>query len=232
MTGFPVNQSKPRWLGRSTAALLIALVPVAWASDGSLPPSRFLTQQAPSVPQAQKDAFDWEKPVVSRGLGGRTIVHEDEDDQLRQRYQSGQIAYFFGNHSQALAFWKPLAEQGFADAQASLGWLYQAGLGVERDLAQAHAWYLRAAEQGHAVAQNNLGVMYEKGQGVKADLQRAIAWYRRSAEQGYRFAQYNLATALRRAGEADADAIQRWLRAAAEQGVRQAAEALQAQAHP
>ncbi len=194
-----------------------------WAA-GELPASAFLAEQPAS--EQTDDGFDWERPVVSRGLGGRTVVGAHEDASQRQRYQLGQTAYFFGNHGQAFALWQPLAQQGFADAQASLGWLYQAGLGVGQDLQQALYWYRKAAAQGHAVAQNNLGVMYQQGLGVRSDLAKAIEWYRKSARQGYRFAQFNLADALVRSGSSDQAAIRRWLQAAAEQGVGQAIERL------
>ena len=45
------------------------------------------------------------------------------------------------------------AETGYAEAQASLGFCYQKGLGVPADLAEAKRWYTRAASQGDANAQ-------------------------------------------------------------------------------
>jgi len=211
---------------RMILALWGALFACPLWGAGELPASAFLSEQQAAGGQADEDGFDWDRPVVSRGLGGRTVVDAHENASQRQRYQLGQTAYFFGNHGQAFALWQPLAEQGFADAQASLGWLYQAGLGVQQDLQQALHWYRKAAAQGHAVAQNNLGVMYQQGLGVPSDLARAIDWYRKSARQGYRFAQFNLADALARSGSSDEAVIRRWLRAAAEQGVKQAAERL------
>ena len=76
------------------------------------------------------------------------------------------------------------AEQGVAEAQFNLGWMYANGQGVRQDYAQAVQWYRRAAEQGHAQAQVLLGVMYENGQGVRQDYAQAAQWYRRAKEQG------------------------------------------------
>ena len=76
------------------------------------------------------------------------------------------------------------AEQGNAKAQYNLGVMYDKGLGVRQDYAQAVQWYRRAAEQGHAQAQVLLGVMYENGQGVRQDYAQAAQWYRRAKEQG------------------------------------------------
>ena len=48
------------------------------------------------------------------------------------------------------------ADQGYADAQNSLGALHWEGLGVRRDLVEAARWLHLAADQGHALGQDNL----------------------------------------------------------------------------
>lgn len=46
------------------------------------------------------------------------------------------------------------AEQGCADAQFTLGIMYEFGDdGVEKDVAKAISWYRKAADQGHEQAQ-------------------------------------------------------------------------------
>ena len=60
------------------------------------------------------------------------------------------------------------AEQGDADAQSTLGFMYENGRGVPQDDAEAVRWYRLAAEQGNSLAQNNLGFMYGNGRGVPA----------------------------------------------------------------
>ena len=42
-----------------------------------------------------------------------------------QDYQKGLEAYFSGDYATALQEWRPLAEQGGADAQTMLGGMYQ-----------------------------------------------------------------------------------------------------------
>ena len=44
------------------------------------------------------------------------------------------------------------AEQGYANAQWSLGSLYRFGMGVPKDFVAAHAWFNLAAAQGHGDA--------------------------------------------------------------------------------
>jgi TPR repeat protein len=80
------------------------------------------------------------------------------------------------------------AEQGNAEAQASLGALYELGTGgpgnVRHDLHAAVYWYRKAAKQGLASAQQSLGAMYYQGRALPKDYAQAAAWFRRSAEQG------------------------------------------------
>ena len=84
------------------------------------------------------------------------------------------------------------AAMGQADAQFTLGLLYETGKGVPQDYATSVKWYRQAAEQGHALAQNNLGNLCFKGLGMPQDFALAMRWYRQAAEQGETIAQYNL----------------------------------------
>jgi TPR repeat protein len=74
----------------------------------------------------------------------------------------------------------------------NIGYCYEEGIGVPKDISEAIYWYTLAAEQGNAFAQNALGYCYEDGLGVPKDLERAVTWYQRSANQGYPWAQCNL----------------------------------------
>ncbi len=82
--------------------------------------------------------------------------------------------------------YRKAAEQGHADAQCNLGWMYDSGQGVmEQSYEKAVEWYRKAAEQGYARGQYDLGLMYENGQGVEQSYEKAVEWYRKAAEQGY-----------------------------------------------
>ena len=111
---------------------------------------------------------------------------------LSADFQKGLTAAFNGDYATALREWKPLAEQGNADAQYNLGFMYDKGRGVQQDYKTAVKWYKLSAEQGDADAQTNLGFIYEKGLGVRQDYKIAVRWYILSAEQGNADAQYNL----------------------------------------
>jgi len=80
--------------------------------------------------------------------------------------------------------WRPLAEQGHADAQTRLGQLYAAGLGVPQDDVEAVNWYGKAADQGNALAQIALGFNYFIGLGVEQDYVQAYVWGDLAVAQG------------------------------------------------
>ncbi len=76
------------------------------------------------------------------------------------------------------------AEQGYADAQCSLGKCYAEGFCVEKDEAEAVKWYRKAAEGGSTMAQCNLAKCYEDGIGIEKDESEARMWYRKAFAQG------------------------------------------------
>jgi TonB family protein len=84
------------------------------------------------------------------------------------------------------------ADKGNAQAQNNIGWLYESGLGVNQDYAEAMAWYYRAADQGLAQAQTNIGWLYQNGFGIKQDYAAAMTWYRKAADQGDAQAEGNI----------------------------------------
>lgn len=106
--------------------------------------------------------------------------------------ESGLAALAQQDYPKAKTEFEIAAKQGNAEAQYSLGHLYESGEGITRNYAEALQWYRKAAEQGFTLAQNNLGFMYENGQGVKRNYPEAVKWFRKAADQGYALAQYNL----------------------------------------
>ena len=72
----------------------------------------------------------------------------------------------------AFRLMRPLVEQGDAEAQYNLGFMYEHGQGVPQDYAAARRWYRKAAGQGYAGAQYSLGGMYHFGEGVRRTMPR------------------------------------------------------------
>ena len=106
-------------------------------------------------------------------------------------YQDGWDAYERQDYKTAYKLWLPLAEQGDADAQVLLGFMYEKGQGVPQDYKEAVKWYRLSAEQGHAKAQYNLGLMYEQEQGVLQDYALAHMWFHIADSNGIKGAAAN-----------------------------------------
>jgi TPR repeat protein len=112
------------------------------------------------------------------------------------------------------------ANAGNQPAQRDLGTMYDQGLGVTKDPAQAAIWFRKAAEAGNRDASFQLATMYENGRGVPQDQKQALDWYRKAALLGDADAQVKLGRAYmdgkivnKDDGEASA-----WLQRAADQG--------------
>jgi TPR repeat protein len=74
-------------------------------------------------------------------------------------FQEGLDAYDRKDYKTALEKWKPLAEQGLADAQSKVGTMYQNGQGVPQDYALAHMWWSLAGSNGDKDAVTNLNIV-------------------------------------------------------------------------
>ena len=77
-------------------------------------------------------------------------------------YDDGMEAYERGDYATALQKWLPLAEQGGAMAQAMIGSMYDEGMGVPKNDAEAVKWLIKAAEQGHENAKRHLKYLEAK----------------------------------------------------------------------
>jgi TPR repeat protein len=147
-----------------------------------------------------------------------------------QDFEAGWAAADRGDYAAALKEWRPLAEASDASAQFNLGIMYDNGLGVPQDDAEADKWYRLAADQGHATAQYNLGVMYHQGDGVQQDKAEAVRWYRLAADQGVADAQFNLGVMYRDGLGVTQDYVEatRWFLSAAKLGYVQGQIAISA----
>ena len=109
-----------------------------------------------------------------------------------QSVRAGIDAWQKGDTAGAVAIWRPLAEQGDADAAFNLGQAYRLGRGVVIDLAQAQNWLERAARKGHVDAQSTLGLLlFQNG-----NRDGAMRWLNVAAESGEPRALLMVGTAL------------------------------------
>jgi len=85
----------------------------------------------------------------------------------------------------ALSLWRPLAEEGNAEAQRAMGILYENGRAVAKDEKLATELFRRAALGGDAEAEYRLGLRLMMGTGnVARDTVEGLSWLVKSGEQG------------------------------------------------
>jgi len=147
--------------------------------------------------EASRVASDAEKDASLVAVAEQSLNEEMLSEEIQQKkpevrqisseervqLSRAQKAFTRSNYKKAHDIWLPLAESGIAEAQYSLGFLYQSGWGPEQDLLQAVAWYSSAAEQNEARAQFNLGVLLINGEDtVEKDTEAGLLWLTRSAD--------------------------------------------------
>lgn len=91
-----------------------------------------------------------------------------------------------GKDAEAVTQVQASAATGDPEALDFLGWFYDTGRGLPKDLAKAAQIYRQAAEAGHKHAQWRYGVMLDMGEGVEADPAAAIGWFEKAAAQKFR----------------------------------------------
>jgi uncharacterized protein len=113
----------------------------------------------------------------------------DKDAQFRVAwaYDSGTGAPRSSDN--AKKYYHKAADQGMAEAQNSLGSIFQA----EKNYAEAKSWYELAAAQNHPMATNSLGYLYDLGLGVPQDRNKGFEIYSRAADLGWSEAMWSIA---------------------------------------
>ena len=123
-----------------------------------------------------------------------------------EQYQEAR-RLLFGGEGQAPDFDRAFilllkeAQTGSALAMHDLGWMFEDGLGREKDMGQAQAWYAKAlhcflsmeAHKPSRYVEYRIGKLYASGRGTEQDHLSAADWFTKSAERNYKYAQYSLA---------------------------------------
>ena len=82
-----------------------------------------------------------------------------------------------GTTDQMIQSWKDKSNQGDVYAPFQLGFSYEKGQGVKKNVVEAAKWYQFGAERGDFHAALTLADMYRKGEGVQQNEEKAIEWY-------------------------------------------------------
>lgn len=76
-----------------------------------------------------------------------------------------------------------LANKGDAQAQLKLAYMFENGIGVKTDFAQAAKFYQRAAKNNNKLAQFYLGRFYQLGLLDTPDYKKSLYWYKKAAQK-------------------------------------------------
>lgn len=90
------------------------------------------------------------------------------DKKLRTIKQLAMLHYFGDDfpqsYSTALSYYIEAAEMGDAHSQATVGYMYEQGLGTDKNMPEAIKWIEKAAEQGYEKAIKYLEILKQKGE--------------------------------------------------------------------
>lgn len=155
-------------------------IPQPWTYQGSM------ELQRQQQPQPEPEQPQYEAPTYSAPSNGDSSAAPTMGPAPAESIPAdpAYAAFQRGDYATAARLTRSDALKGDASAQKNLGYLYEAGLGVQRDPAQALAWYQKAADQGYAAAYNDLGTMYASGTGVPKDLVRAYLLFTQAWAKG------------------------------------------------
>src|SRR5579864_3475214 len=90
--------------------------------------------------------------ILSMLLNG--VIYADDQSQyfrdkiITQQLPEAEIALKNKDYPKAAELYRSLADKGDKVSQYQLGYLFQNGLGVDKNLQAAAAWYSRANQQG------------------------------------------------------------------------------------
>ncbi len=89
------------------------------------------------------------------GQTSMTTAHQSPQKMQQQLTQAKRL-FINKQYTKAVALLFPLARQGYADAQYSIGYLYHYGYGLPRNEKESIRWIATAAARGHLLAQKAL----------------------------------------------------------------------------
>jgi localization factor PodJL len=137
-------------------------------------------------------------------------------------------------YQRALPWLQRLAQRGEPWADYHLGFMYDKGLGVRRNLSRAIAHYELSAAKKYGSAELNLGILLANLPGRQRDLKRAMQLYRRAVRRGRWNAAYNLGMyyAEGRGVRRNLALARKWYALAASQGDADSARKLEALGRP
>ncbi|SIQ06842.1 TPR repeat [Rhizobium sp. RU20A] len=166
------------------APLLLALAPFAQAQTA-----------AERCDQLAAHPADPQKPAGIAGVATGAIDIESAitacreavaaDPAPRLRYQLGRALFDSEDHAGAFAEISAAAESGLVIAKAQLGYLYDQGIGTNRDLQKAMTLYRAGADGNVGFAAHNLAVVLRDEKDAPIDHAASFALFQKAVSLGY-----------------------------------------------
>jgi TPR repeat protein len=103
---------------------------------------------------------------------------------LGVEYMDGKANVVQRDYDKARQYHMQAAIAGEPRSMMDIGTMYEYGLGVPVDIAQAAQWYERSANYGYGPAQYNFATLLETGDAGRKDEVEAFKFYLLAAEQG------------------------------------------------
>ena len=132
------------------------------------------------------------KKVARKIKVKKEYTHKDIEeicDRAQFYYKSNPL---IRDYKKAFKWYKRAALLGHMDSMFQVGYMYENGRGVDKNIFEALKWYMRAAQLNHKGAMNNIGYLYENGEGVEKDIEQAISWYQKAMILGDDTAKNNI----------------------------------------
>ena len=121
----------------------------------------------------------------------RIIVTEEKNRQKKclaenaqKEMVAGETCEKRGQLEEAFRHYCNAADFGDAKGAFYVGYMYERGEGVQRNINSAVEWYTKSAKMGNRGAQHNLGFFYYSGIGVEQNLKLAYEFFMMAAKQG------------------------------------------------
>lgn len=121
----------------------------------------------------------------------RIIVAEETNKQKKclaenaqKEMAEGEICEKKRQLEEAFRHYYNAADLGDAKGAFYVGYMYERGEGVQKNIKSAVEWYTKAANMGNRGAQHNLGFFYYSGTGVKQNFKLAYEFFMMAAKQG------------------------------------------------
>lgn len=103
--------------------------------------------------------------------------------ELGMLYYNPPMGDFDGNFELAVNNFKIAADEGVAEAQYKLGWMYRYGLGCETNFSESIKYHEMAAKQGHVGSCTQLSYLYQSKGNI--NYEKAYKYSKLAADSGY-----------------------------------------------